>query len=117
MADEPIDIGVLGYRFMGKAHANALDRLPMFFEDAPETNRHTVVGRDEEALADAAETLGFEHTATDWRAVVDEVARFNHLGTTHLHVGPSLPAVRAAPPAAPAGRRVPPVAPPRGARA
>ncbi|WP_348610237.1 Gfo/Idh/MocA family protein [Halobaculum rarum] len=98
MTDEPIDIGVLGYRFMGKAHANALDRLPMFFEDAPETNRHTVIGRDEEALADAAETLGFEHTATDWRDVVDEVDAFYNLGPNHLHVEPSVAALEAGTP-------------------
>ncbi|MFC6726877.1 gfo/Idh/MocA family oxidoreductase, partial [Halobium palmae] len=60
-----LDIGVLGYRFMGEAHANALARLPMFFPDAPDVNRHTLVGRDEESLAAAADRLGFEHTATD----------------------------------------------------
>ncbi|MFC6785575.1 Gfo/Idh/MocA family protein [Halobaculum halobium] len=98
MTDEPIDIGVLGYRFMGKAHANALDRLPMFFEDAPETNRHTVIGRDEEALADAAETLGFEHTATDWCEVIDEVDAFYNLGPNHLHVEPSIAALEAGTP-------------------
>ncbi|GAA0258534.1 Gfo/Idh/MocA family protein [Halobaculum roseum] len=98
MTDEPIDIGVLGYRFMGKAHANALDRLPMFFEDAPETNRHTVIGRDEEALAEAAETLGFDHTATDWRDVIDEVDAFYNLGPNHLHVEPSIAALEAGTP-------------------
>ena len=33
-----LDVGFLGYRFMGKAHANTLARLPMFFPDAPEVN-------------------------------------------------------------------------------
>ncbi|MFC7098781.1 Gfo/Idh/MocA family protein [Halobaculum marinum] len=98
MTDEPIRIGVLGYRFMGKAHANALDRLPMFFEDAPETERHTVIGRDEEALAEAADTLGFSHTATDWRDVVDEVDAFYNLGPNHLHVEPTIAALEAGTP-------------------
>ncbi|MFC6771353.1 gfo/Idh/MocA family oxidoreductase, partial [Halorubrum pallidum] len=53
MTQKPLRIGVLGYRFMGKAHANALARLPMFFPDAPAVERHTLVGRDEDALADA----------------------------------------------------------------
>ena len=57
MTDTPLDIGVLGYRFMGKAHANAFARLPMFFEDAPAVNREVIVGRDEDALADAADRL------------------------------------------------------------
>ncbi|MFC7068493.1 Gfo/Idh/MocA family protein [Halobaculum lipolyticum] len=98
MTDEPIRIGVLGYRFMGKAHANALDRLPMFFDDAPETERHTVIGRDEAALAEAADTLGFSHTATDWRDVVDEVDAFYNLGPNHLHVEPTIAALEAGTP-------------------
>jgi hypothetical protein len=31
-------VGFLGYKFMGKAHGNALARLPMFFPEAPETD-------------------------------------------------------------------------------
>jgi predicted dehydrogenase len=90
-----LDVGMLGYRFMGQAHSNALDRLPMFFPDAPETNRHTLVGRDEEALAEAADRFGFEHTATDWRDVVEEVDVFYNLGPNNLHVEPSIAALEA----------------------
>lgn len=28
---QPIRFGLVGYKFMGKAHSNALARLPMFF--------------------------------------------------------------------------------------
>jgi predicted dehydrogenase len=90
-----LDVGVLGYRFMGKAHANALARLPMFFDDAPKVDRHTLVGRDEAALADAADRLGFEHTATDWEAVVGEVDVFYNLGPNHVHEEPSIAALEA----------------------
>jgi predicted dehydrogenase len=48
-------VGFLGYKFMSKAHGNALDRLPMFFPEAPQTERHVLIGRDEDALADAAD--------------------------------------------------------------
>ncbi|TKX59366.1 Gfo/Idh/MocA family oxidoreductase [Halorubrum sp. SS7] len=95
MTDEPLRIGVLGYRFMGKAHANALARLPMFFPDAPEVERHTLVGRDEEALAEAAERFGFANTATDWEAVIDEVDAFYNLGPNHVHAEPSIAALEA----------------------
>ena len=98
MADDPLDVGMLGYRFMGKAHSNALARLPMFFPDAPATNRHTLVGRDEDALADAAERFGFDRTATDWRDVVDEVDVFYNLGPNHVHVEPSVAALEAGTP-------------------
>jgi predicted dehydrogenase len=90
---EPFDVGVLGYRFMGAAHANALARLPMFFEDAPAVNRHTLVGRDEEALADAADRLGFDNITTDWADAVDEVDVFYNLGPNHVHAEPSVAAL------------------------
>jgi predicted dehydrogenase len=95
MTREPLKIGVLGYRFMGRAHANALARLPMFFPDAPEVERHTLVGRDEGALADAAERFGFAHTATDWEAALDEVDAFYNLGPNHVHAEPSIAALEA----------------------
>jgi len=98
MTDTPLDIGVLGYRFMGKAHANAFARLPMFFEDAPEVNREVIVGRDEDALSDAADRLGFERTATDWRDVVEEVDVFYNLGPNHVHAEPSIAALEAGTP-------------------
>ncbi|WP_424015735.1 Gfo/Idh/MocA family protein [Halorubrum xinjiangense] len=95
MTDEPLKIGVLGYRFMGKAHANAMARLPMFFPDAPDIERHTLVGRDEAALADAADRFGFSHTATDWEAALDEVEVFYNLGPNHVHAEPSIAALEA----------------------
>ena len=93
-----LDVGVLGYRFMGKAHANALARLPMFFPEAPAVNRDVLVGRDAEALADAADRLGFDRTATDWRDVVDDVDVFYNLGPNNLHPEPSIAALESGTP-------------------
>ena len=86
-------VGVLGYRFMGKAHANAMARLPMFFPDAPDVERHVLVGRDEAALADAADRLGFETTSTDWESALDDVDVFYNLGPNHVHAEPSIAAL------------------------
>ncbi|WP_435362065.1 Gfo/Idh/MocA family protein [Haloarchaeobius sp. DFWS5] len=95
MTDEPLSVGFLGYRFMGKAHANALARLPMFFPDAPAVERDVLVGTDEDALEDATERLGFARYATDWEEVVDEVDVFYNLGPNFLHVEPSVAALEA----------------------
>ncbi|GAA0507450.1 Predicted dehydrogenase [Halorubrum aquaticum] len=95
MTDEPLKIGVLGYRFMGNAHANAMARLPMFFPDAPAIERHTLVGRDEEALAEAADRFGFSHTETDWADAIEAVDVFYNLGPNHVHVEPSVAALEA----------------------
>ncbi|WP_306052357.1 Gfo/Idh/MocA family protein [Natronococcus wangiae] len=93
-----LEVGVLGYRFMGKAHANALARLPMFFPDAPDVERSVLVGRDEEALGEAADRLGFAEIATDWRDVVDDVDVFYNLGPNHVHAEPSIGALEAGTP-------------------
>lgn len=90
-----LKIGVLGYRFMGKAHSNAFARLPMFFPDAPEIERHTLVGRDEDALADAADRFGFANTETDWERAIENVDVFYNLGPNHVHPEPSIAALEA----------------------
>jgi len=88
-------VGFLGYGFMGTAHANALARLPMFFPDAPETERAILIGRDVAALATAADRLGFAETRTDWRDVIDDVDVLYNLGPNHLHADPSIAALQA----------------------
>lgn len=90
-----LDIGVLGYRFMGKAHSNAMARLPMFFPDAPEIEREVLVGRDEEALSSAADQLGFSRTMTDWKEAIEEVDVFYNLGPNFVHAEPSIAALEA----------------------
>ncbi|MGM0387965.1 MAG: Gfo/Idh/MocA family protein [Natrinema limicola] len=94
----PLEVGVLGYGFMGKAHANAMARLPMFFPDAPAIDRSVLIGRHESALADAADRLGFDSIATDWRDVVDDVDVFYNLGPNHVHREPSVTALEAGTP-------------------
>lgn len=89
------DIGFLGYRFMGKAHANGLARLPMFFPDAPDTNRAVLVGRDESAVDEAAVRLGFDRTTDSWEAAIDEIDVFYNLGPTHMHAEPTIAALEA----------------------
>lgn len=90
-----LTVGFLGYRFMGRAHANALARLPMFFPDVPDVERDVLVGRDEAALEDAVDRLGFKRYATDWRDVVDEVDVFYNLGPNDIHAEPSIAALEA----------------------
>jgi predicted dehydrogenase len=90
---DPLSVGFLGYRFMGRAHANALARLPMFFPDAPAVERDVLVGTDETALTEAVERLGFDRYATDWRDVVDDVDVFYNLGPNFLHVEPTVAAL------------------------
>src|SRR3954471_4605467 len=66
-----IGVGMLGYAFMGKAHANALRTLAYMTWPPPmHPELVKVAGRNEEAVAEAAERYGFDGYATDWREVV-----------------------------------------------
>ena len=64
-------VGMVGYAFMGAAHAQAWRNAPRFF-DLPLTPELTaVVGRNPEAVSAAAERLGFASNETDWRRLVE----------------------------------------------
>ena len=90
-----LDVGVLGYRFMGKAHSNAMARLPMFFPDAPEINRAVLIGRDKEALSDAAARFGFSWTTTDPSEAIADIDVFYNLGPNFIHPEYSIEALEA----------------------
>jgi predicted dehydrogenase len=64
-------VGMIGYRFMGKAHSNAWRQAPHFFPLKAGVELRTICGRDPAALEAARAQLGWENTATDWRAVVN----------------------------------------------
>ncbi len=65
-------VGLIGYKFMGKAHSNGWRQAPHFF-DLPATLRlKTICGRNKAAARKAAARFGWENAATDWRQLVDD---------------------------------------------
>ena len=67
---EVLRVGMVGYAFMGAAHAQAWRNAHRFF-DMPLTPELTAVaGRSPEAVGAAAERLGFLSSETDWRRMV-----------------------------------------------
>ena len=68
-------IGMIGYRFMGKAHSNAWRQVNRFFPDLPaKVELDTICGRNATAVESARETLGWRRAVTDWREVVNDPA-------------------------------------------
>lgn len=65
-----LNVGVIGYNFMGKAHSNAWRQAGRFFDLPAEIELHTICGRDTGALEKAAEKLGWMKNSNDWRKVV-----------------------------------------------
>jgi predicted dehydrogenase len=64
-------VGMIGYRFMGKAHSNAWRQAPHFFPLKAGVELSTICGRDPKAVEIAREQLGWQKASTDWREVVN----------------------------------------------
>jgi predicted dehydrogenase len=64
----PIGVGMLGYAFMGKAHANAFRTLQYMTWPPPmRPELISIAGRNSEAVSEAARRYGFAGAVTDWR--------------------------------------------------
>jgi predicted dehydrogenase len=68
---DTLNFGLVGYKFMGKAHSNALSRLPMFFDTDLRVHKKVLCGRDGAWARQAAETLGWDEVETDWRRLAE----------------------------------------------
>src|SRR6185503_8760446 len=64
-------VGMIGYRFMGKAHSNAWRQAPHFFPLKASVEMHTICGRDADGVKAARAQFGWQNSSTDWRAVVN----------------------------------------------
>ncbi len=67
---ETVRFGLVGYKFMGKAHSNALARIGMFMSPDFGVERRVLCGRDPKGLADAVARFGWTEGETDWRRMV-----------------------------------------------
>jgi predicted dehydrogenase len=66
-----LNVGLIGYGFMGRTHSNAYRRVPNFFDLKYTPVLKAVCGRDEAKLKEFAGKWGYESTETDWRKVVE----------------------------------------------
>jgi len=67
---KPLNIGLVGYGFMGRTHANAYRQAPIFFDLAWKPVLKAVAARNPERVKAFAENWGFESHHTDWRELV-----------------------------------------------
>ncbi len=65
-----LNVAMIGYKFMGKAHSNAWRQVARFFDAPYEPVLKVVCGRDESAVKQAADHLGWQEAATRWEEVV-----------------------------------------------
>jgi myo-inositol 2-dehydrogenase/D-chiro-inositol 1-dehydrogenase len=71
MAKKPLNIGMVGYGFMGRTHSNAFAQVGHFFDVDYQPVLKAVCARDAGKVASHAETWGYESVETDWRKLVE----------------------------------------------
>jgi len=72
MSKRKLNVALIGYQFMGKAHSNAYRQVARFFDDLEvEPVMKVICGRNEEQVRKAAQKYGWEEYDTSWERVVE----------------------------------------------
>jgi predicted dehydrogenase len=66
----PLNIGMIGYGFMGRAHSNAYVQVAHFFDTKHKPVLKAVCAREEAKVKAFAAQWGYESIETDWRKLV-----------------------------------------------
>jgi predicted dehydrogenase len=68
---KPLNVGMIGYGFMGKAHSNAYAKVNHFFDLQYHPILKAVCARSADKAKAFAETWGYESVETDWRKLIE----------------------------------------------
>jgi predicted dehydrogenase len=67
---KPLNVGMIGYGFMGKAHSNAFTQVGHFFDLDYKPVLKAVCARSADKVKPFADKWGYESVETDWRALL-----------------------------------------------
>ncbi len=65
-----LNVGLIGYKFMGTAHSNAYRQVVPFMQPKLDPVMKVLCGRNAEGVQAAADRMGWDESETDWRKVV-----------------------------------------------
>jgi len=71
MAKKKLNVGLIGYGFMGRAHSNAYLKVNRFFDLDYQPVLKAACARKTEKVKPFAENWGWESVETDWRRLID----------------------------------------------
>ena len=71
MTKKKLNVGMVGYGFMGRTHTNAFSQVSHFFDVPFEPVLKTICARDGAKANAFAKQWGYESSVTDWRKLVD----------------------------------------------
>lgn len=90
MSQPTLNIALIGYKFMGRAHSQAWATVSKFFDLDAQPVMKVVCGRDEAAVSEFAKRWGWQSSCTDWREVVArddvDVVDISTPGYTHCDI-------------------------------
>lgn len=96
-AAEPLQIGTIGTKFMGRAHANAWSQAGRFFELPRPIRLSVAAGRDPAQTQAFAERWGYARWTDAWRSMLGDasIGLIDVLTPNHLHAECSIAALEA----------------------
>src|SRR5947199_5497404 len=68
---KPLNVGMIGYGFMGRAHSNAYSQVNHFFDLEYRPVLKAVCARSPDKAKAFADTWGYESVETDWRKLIE----------------------------------------------
>ncbi|MEE9599261.1 MAG: Gfo/Idh/MocA family oxidoreductase [Anaerolineales bacterium] len=86
-----IGIGMLGYSFMGRAHSNALRKLPYMMYPPPAVPVPVAVcGRNKTAVSEMASRFGYQGYYTNWKEMLadERIQLLDNVGPNNIHEDP-----------------------------
>ena len=94
---KPLNIGMIGYGLMGRAHTNAFRQVSQFFPLAHKPVLKAVCGRDGVKAAAFAANWGYESVETDWRALIarPDIDLIDIAATNNVHAEIAIAAAKA----------------------
>jgi len=69
---KPLNVGMIGYGFMGRTHSNAYSKVSHFFPLPYKPELRVICGLVEEQAKAFAEQWGFQSHTTDWKKVIED---------------------------------------------
>jgi len=84
---KPLNIGMIGYGFMGRAHSNAYSKVNHFFDLEYRPVLKAICARNQEKAQAFANTWGYESVETDWKNLIarDDIDAIDICVPNNLH--------------------------------
>ena len=94
---KPLNIGMVGYGFMGRTHSNGYAQASHFFPCEYKPVLKAVCARNKEKAQAFADTWGYESVETDWREMIkrDDIDAIDVCTPNNLHQEISIAAAEA----------------------